>query len=160
MKISPSKWLVTYDYNSNEKSETLGLLPIFKRIRVVHIRNGYIYCSCKYRTRYGIDCCHIYPVISQSKEFEESSHHDISVLWWDTYYQISCLSADNKEFDALEKAMKILQMNEMDGLPVQLKWFNHLPIDNKKCIPDDFKKDNYLYCMNYPLIKVENNELQ
>ena len=56
--------------------------------------------------------------------------------------------------------MKILQLNEKDGLPVQLKWFHHSPPRNKKYIPDEFKKKNYPYYMNYPLIKVENMELQ
>ena len=126
----------------------------------VHICNGYIYYSCKYQTRYGIDCPHVYCVISQSKEFEEPSNHDISVCWWKTYYQISCLLSDNKEFDALEKGMKTLQMNEKDGLPVELKWFNCLPIHNEKYIPDEFKKGKYTYCMNNPLIKVEHKKLQ
>ena len=50
LKISPLKWLVTYDYksDSHKESETLSPLPRFKRIRAVHISNGYIYCSCKY----------------------------------------------------------------------------------------------------------------
>ena len=45
-----------------------------------------------------------------------------------------------KEFNALEKATKILQLNE-----------NHLPNHNENYNPDDFKKENYPYCMNYPL---------
>ena len=56
--------------------------------------------------------------------------------------------------------MKILQLNEQFGLPVQLKRFNYLPIHNEKCIPDEFKKEKYPYCMNYPLIKEEDKELQ
>ena len=56
--------------------------------------------------------------------------------------------------------MKILQLNEKGGLPVQFKWFYHLPIHNKKYIPDEFKKEMYPYCINYCLIKVENKELQ
>ena len=118
-----------------------------------------MYCSCKYRTGYGIGCPHVYLVISQSKEFEEPSHHDISVCWWNTFYQISCLSLDNKEFEAYENTMKVLQLNEKDGLPVK-KWFNHLPIRNKKYISDVFKNENYPYCMNHPLIKVEDKKLQ
>ena len=51
-------------------------------------------------------------------------------------------------------------MNEKDGLPVQWKWFNHLPIHNKKYIPDELKKENYPYCLNNPLIKKEHKELQ
>ena len=45
--------------------------------------------------------------------------HDISVRWWNRYYQKSSLSADIKEFDALEKAMRILQSHEKDSLSVQ-----------------------------------------
>ena len=48
-------------------------------------------------------------------------------------------------------------MNEKDGLPVKLK---HLPIHNEKYIPNQFKRESYPYCMNYPLIKVEDKELQ
>ena len=160
LKISPLKWLVTYDYNSNshKESETISPLPRFKRIREVNISNGYIYCSCKYRSRYGIECPHIYHVISQTKECKELSHHDISVRWWNTYYQLSCLSADNQEFDELEKAMKILKLNEKDGLPIESKLFYHVPIHNEKYVPDEFKKENYPYCLAYPLIKVEDKE--
>ena len=89
-----------------------------------------------------------------------TTHHDIFVCWWNTYYQTSCLSADNKECDGLETAMKILQMNKKDGLPVKSIWFNHLPIHNEKYVPDKFRKGKYPYCLNYPLIKVDNKKLQ
>ena len=56
--------------------------------------------------------------------------------------------------------MKILQLNEKDSLPVQLKLFHHLPIHNEKYVPDEFKKEKYSYCINNPLIKVERKELQ
>ena len=39
---------------------------------------------------YGIDYPYIYHVISQSKDFEEQSHHYISVRCWNTFYQTSC----------------------------------------------------------------------
>ena len=45
-------------------TKILSQLPRFKRIREVHTCNGYTYCSCKYRTRYGIDYPHVYHVIS------------------------------------------------------------------------------------------------
>ena len=43
---------------------------------------------------------------------------------------------------------------------VQLKWFNHLPIHNEKFVPDEIKKENCPYCLNNPLINVEDKELQ
>ena len=84
----------------------------------------------------------------------------MSVHWWNIYYQTSCLSADNQEFDSLEKAKVILQMNEKDVLLVESKWLNHLPMHNEKYISDEFRKENYPYCLNYTLIKVEDKELQ
>ena len=51
-------------------------------------------------------------------------------------------------------------MNEKDGLPVELKWFNHLPIHNEKFVPNEFRRENYPYYLSYPLMKVEDNELQ
>ena len=117
-----------------------------------------MYCNCKYRNRYGIGCPDVYHVISLSKEFKEPSHHDISVHWWNTIYQIPCLTSDNKEFDLLEIAMKLLKLNEKDGLLVQIKWFYHLPFHNEKYISDEFKKVKYPYYMNYPFMKVENKK--
>ena len=38
---------------------------------------------------------------------------------------------NDKQFEALNKAMKILQIDEEYGLAVEGKWFNHLPIYNE-----------------------------
>ena len=54
----------------------------------------------------------------------------------------------------------MLQLNEKDGLLVQLNWFHHLPFHNKKYIPDEFKKEKYPYCVIYLSIKVDDKELQ
>ena len=37
--------------------------------------------------------------------------------------------------------MKILELNEYDGLLVQIKWFNHLPNNYKKNILDEFENE-------------------
>ena len=41
------------------------------------------------------------------------------------FYQLACMSKNDKQFGALEKAMKILQINEKDGLAVEAKCYNH-----------------------------------
>ena len=51
-------------------------------------------------------------------------------------------------------------MNKRNDLPVQIKWYNYLPILNEKNISNKFKKEYYPYCTNYPFIKVEGKELQ
>ena len=78
-------------------------------------------CSCKFRKRFGIDCPHVYRVVSQSQEFKEPTHHHISVRWWNSFYQFACMSKTEKQFGALEKAIKILQFDEKEGLPVEAK---------------------------------------
>ena len=53
------------------------------------------------------------------------SHYYISVRWRNCFYHFAYMSKNDKQFEALEKAMKILQINEKDGLHVEAKWFNH-----------------------------------
>ena len=50
--------------------------------------------------------------------------------------------------------------DKMKRMVCPFNWFNHLPIHNEEYIPDEFKKEKYLYCMNYPLIKRENKVLR
>ena len=97
--------------------------------------------------------------MSQTKEFEEPNHHHISVRWWNTYYQVACLSSNNKRFDALEKAVKMLMLNEKEGIPVKLECFTHLPIYNRKDLPIKFKVPNFPEYTNYPNLKVQPREL-
>ena len=40
-------------------------------------------------------------------------------------------------------------LNEKEGLPVKLEWFNHLPIYNKEDIPIKFKEPNFPECPNH-----------
>ena len=116
-------------------------------------------CSCKFRNRFGIDCPHVYHVVCQSQEFKEPTHHHISVRWWNSFYQFACMSKNDKQFEALEKAIKILLFDEKDGLPVEAKWFNHLPIHNEKDLPLDFETSEYPKCLNYTFLKVEPEEM-
>ena len=49
------------------------------------------------------------------------------------------MSKNDKQFVALEKVMKILQIDEKDGLAVEGNWLNHLPINDKKNLPSYFE---------------------
>ena len=97
--------------------------------------------------------------MSQAKEFEELNHHHISVQWWDTCYQVACLSLINKQFVTLEKAVKMLMLNEKEGLPVKCEWFNHLPTYNEEDITIELKQPHFLECINYPNLKGQQREL-
>ena len=52
----------------------------------------------------------------------------------------------------------MLMLNEKEGLPVKLEWFNHLPIYNNEELPIKFKETNFPKCTNYPNVKVESRE--
>ena len=136
------KWLVTCDFKDEnyEESETLCPLPRFKRVQKVMFKNWCWFCSYHHRQRYGIDYAHTFHVLSQAKEFEEPNHHNIIVQWWNIYYRVACLLSNNKQFDALEKVVKMLMQNEKERLPVKLEWFNHLPIFNEWDLPIELKE--------------------
>ena len=115
--------------------------------------------SYNFRKRFGIDCPHVYQVVSQPQEFKESSHQYISVRWWNSFHQFACMSKNDKLFETLEKAIKIWKINEKDGLPVEAKCFNHLPIYDKKDLPTDFGTYDNPQCINYTFLEVEPKEL-
>ena len=69
------------------------------------------------------------------------------------------MSKNDKHLEALEKAMKILQINDEDGLPVEAKWFNSLPIYDEKDLPTDFVAYDYSQRIKYTFPKVEPKEL-
>ena len=69
------------------------------------------------------------------------------------------MSKNDKQCEAFEKAMKILQSNERDILPVEAKWFDHLPIYDVKNLSRDFVTYDYPLCINYTVLKVEPKEL-
>ena len=53
------------------------------------------------------------------------------------------MSKYHKQFEALEKARTILQINEKDGLAVEAKWLKQLPIYDKKDLSIDFVTYNF-----------------
>ena len=161
MKTPSSTWLVTYDFDSekSKQSETLYTLPQFIRVCQVNITDGFMSYSCKFRSKFVIDCPHVYQVVSQSQQFKETNHHHISIRWWNFLNQFACMSKNDNQFEAVEETMKILQIDEKDGLAVEVKWFNHLPIHDKKDIPTAFVTYNQQQCINYPFLKVELKEL-
>ena len=87
-------------------------LPLLKRVRQVNVIGDFISCSCKFRNRSGKDYPHVYHVVSQSKT-QSSSY------WWNSFYRFACMSKNDKQFEALDKVMKMLQINNKNGLAVE-----------------------------------------
>ena len=100
-------WRMILIRKKTKQSKTLYELPLFKRVRQVKITDRFMCCSCNFRNRFGIDYPRVYHVVSQSQDFKQHSHHHISERWWNSFYQFACMSKNDKQFEALEKAMKI-----------------------------------------------------
>ena len=160
-RLKTSTWLVTYNFDSEKikQSKILYELPQCERVQQVKITDGFMCCSCNFWNRFGINCPHVYHVVSQSREFKEPGHRHISVRWWDFFYQFACISMNGKQFEALEKAMKILQINEKDSLPIETKWFNHLPTNDGQDLLTDFLTYDQRQYINYRFLNVELKEL-
>ena len=96
------------------------------------------------------------------------SHHFAEVICVDTVshtnkdkcplLKISGRERYNKLFDALEKTVKMLMLNEKEGLPILLEWFNHLLIYNKEDIPIKIKEPNFPECTYFFKISRLNQE--
>ena len=48
----------------------------------------------------------------------------------------------------------MLILNEIQGPPIKLEWFNHLQIYNKEDIPIEFQGQNFPQYTNYPNLNV------
>jgi hypothetical protein len=77
---------------AHHRSHKCGHIPKFIRVRVVKLAdNGCLTCSCFYFERTGICCRHIMYVLVQAiPSYTGVTHKDISVVWWNMFYQHAC----------------------------------------------------------------------
>ena len=102
IKISSTEYKVI-SLNQSCQSKVNGsyqnaadVLPKFLRIRLVHKANDTLYCSCKFFERMGIMCRHIVCVLKSIDGYNEPSHHDCAIRWWNDYmyYNIAYMNDD------------------------------------------------------------------
>ena len=136
------------------KCPDIGLLPRFRRIRTVTRKDGLLYCSCCFRQRYGIDCSHIYNVVSQFQSYTEPSHHECALRWWSSYslYGLAFNSSNTENEKNLMRTYEALQRTEYTGLPV----FNHVcsNVPIQTFVPSYFQRSDFPNCLNFPHLKV------
>ena len=158
--VGKDKWYVKYQ--DIRRVQNVGLYPHFKRIRIVTNENGFLKCSCNFRSRFGIDCAHVYHVASKFEGYDEPSHHECSVRWWSAFnkyglYSNSCRSANETH---LNNFFKELQENDLTGLPVRYYAYDHLPVVKESNLPEEFTIPQYPVCTNYPNLQVFPEELE
>jgi hypothetical protein len=87
---SMTKWLVCFTgerKRSEEKPSAVWPMPIFDRIRFVHInKDGGLQCSCGYANRNGIPDRHmIHVAMNYGINFEGFTHHNVHVRFWKAF---------------------------------------------------------------------------
>ena len=57
---------LTFDLENenHEESKSLYPSPRFKRVQKVYCKDGCLFCSCNRCQRYGIDCAHVFHILS------------------------------------------------------------------------------------------------
>ena len=81
VKVWVDKWYVICTI-----PHVTSVVPKFKRTYTITCKNEVFYCSCKYFEQNVIPCHHQLAVLMKLPYYNEPSHHDVSVVWWNHYY--------------------------------------------------------------------------
>ena len=108
VKASPDTWLVLYNQEIKP-----SVIPIFRRTCEVKCVQNRLFCSCKYFERHGIPCRHQFAVLSQFPDYEEPSHHDMSIVWWSSYNAEHV--SNDMDSTTLHDSFQFLEKNDVEG---------------------------------------------
>jgi hypothetical protein len=87
-------------------------IPIFKRIRVVLFRCGFLCCDCGGQQRVGLTCVHTMTVMESCfPDWKGPTHHDVSPRWWITWSEF----AHKPKTQTITSALLALMENEVPG---------------------------------------------
>ena len=183
-RVSKNTWMVLYDsakedFIENDKSsknkkgrkkssklltavegnKKCSIIPRFARVRKVTLTDNVLRCSCCYRDRYGIDCAHVYHVVSSFNNYTEPSHHDCSVRWWSSFTQYGHYgnTSETVNENNLMKTFQALLTSDLIGLPIRSASPENIPIEEIKNIPSKFRKivqNKFPVCKNFPNLRV------
>ena len=121
-------------------------------------------CSCGFRDRFGIGCAHEYHVISQFSNYDEPSHRECSIRWWNIYSNYGiCEKAgdkDNHKNIELLRNFHQLQKADLKGLPIPPISEMLMSITNSALIPNEFIPKSFPNCYNYPNLVVHEKDLE
>jgi hypothetical protein len=87
-------------------------IPVFRRIRVVLFRCGFLCCDCGGQQRVGLTCVHTMTVMESCfPNWKGPTHHDVSPRWWVTWSEF----AHKPKTHILTSALLALMENEVPG---------------------------------------------
>ena len=113
---SLSRYVIISTFNST-------VLPIFDRVYSVRLnKKELLNCSCSRGNVWGLPCAHTLCVANSFKPLWKGlCIHDISVIWWKSYYLYSLRSkiiSDVEKRNEIKKAFHALRDNENIGIRI------------------------------------------
>jgi hypothetical protein len=118
-RTAVDSWEVHYVGHSDYSLETdrqpankNSPIPVFRRIRVVLFRCGFLCCDCGGQQRVGLTCVHTMTVMESCfPDWKGPTHHDVSPRWWITWSEF----AHKPKTQTLTSALLALMENEVPG---------------------------------------------
>ena len=133
VKFQSDKWYVL-----RSTPYAKSIIPRFKQTHTVKCKKGVFFCSCKYFEQNGIPCHHQLAVLKSLPYYDEPSHHDVSIVWWNhyMYYHKEPKRSDCCENDHLSMFYRYMETNDVKGPSYEQKHIDSMPIVG--IVPKDF----------------------
>jgi len=101
-------------------------IPVFVRVRIVTIENGFFKCSCRLFERCGYGCRHIILVIMTiDPSWKGFTKSDVDVFWWQVNQEYGCRSG------AFGQALSRLRRSDLPGPLVPMQCLETYPISTQ-----------------------------
>jgi SWIM zinc finger len=131
----------------------VGLIPRFKRVRVVTLNNNNEgLCSCFYFERFGIPCRHVLHVFCKVSVLEyEPGLRDVCIRWHNRYRQYAFTEAASANDKHIQETIEETLQCQVRGPKLPDADIITLDISHNNEIPDEFQvKPAWLSCTYSP----------
>ena len=107
LRISSTKWYVTYSLSDRKRACTESPRPTFARVRVVTLNDAEnLQCSCGYSQRNGVPCRHLMHVgVKYGNNFQMFSHHQVAIRFWKAFDKFVAVP-ESSEMDSLQLGIR------------------------------------------------------
>lgn len=128
-----------------------SVIPKFYRVSTVTITDGIAKCDCEYFEEMGVPCECIFCVLSSFPLYDEPSHRDVSVKYWDEYSFF--LLNENKSNSTTNKRFRLLAENDITGPYCPETYYANVPIvEESKLLFGLNRKGSQ--CLNFDVSKI------
>jgi len=156
IRVAPHLFLAIYtNQEVIKRLAKTSITPKFMRVyRIIHEHN-YLLCSCNKFERKGIPCSHQYAVASLSNTYGGPNHHDVSIRWWNLFFQFGWRDEFETEYaNKLTACMELLKNHDTKGIRMNKAYFINVPISD--ITPEFTYSESIPVCLNFKLMETEN----